>query len=30
LNVVHSIESFWLMLVTLPLPGKSAQADPKG
>ena len=30
LNVVHSIESFWLMLVTLPQLGKSAQADAKG
>jgi CheY-like chemotaxis protein len=29
LNVVHSIESFWLMLVTLPQPGKSAQAGAK-
>jgi CheY-like chemotaxis protein len=26
LNVVRSIESFWLMVVTLPCPGKSAQA----
>jgi CheY-like chemotaxis protein len=33
LNVVHSIESFWLMVVTLPSSAKSAQAvgaGPKG
>jgi len=32
LNVVRSIESFWLMVVTLPPPGKPAEAveaDPK-
>ena len=30
LNVVHSIESFWLMLVTLPHAAKSTLADPPG
>jgi len=33
LNVVHSIESFWLMLVTLPVPARSGQTvapDSKG
>lgn len=30
LNVVHSIESFWLMLVTLPSAAKSAPAHSKG
>jgi CheY-like chemotaxis protein len=29
LNVVHSIESFWLMLVTLPQPAPSGQAGSK-
>jgi CheY-like chemotaxis protein len=29
LNVVHSIESFWLMLVTLPQPDNPAQAESK-
>jgi two-component system response regulator len=28
LNVVHSIESFWLMVVTLPQPARSPQANP--
>jgi hypothetical protein len=30
LTVVHSIESFWLMLVTLPSAAKSAPAHSKG
>jgi CheY-like chemotaxis protein len=30
LNVVHSIESFWLMLVTLPTASRTTQADSKG
>jgi CheY-like chemotaxis protein len=30
LHVVRSIESFWLMVVTLPGAGKSAQAGPAG
>jgi CheY-like chemotaxis protein len=30
LNVVHNIESFWLMLVTLPSPANPVQTESKG